>query len=317
MAPRRIGSIAFLAGLSLLSLVVCARPQASPSSLNARLFAAVEKGDVASAQSLLREGADVNAENRDGWTLMDLAAGRGDVKMARLLLDSGANVYARNSEDRTALDVAVVAQQAPVVELLLQKGIDRKTLNETLFEAIRGLPVVVVIGPAGKNASSSQAVPPNPVVTLLIDKGADINARDEEGASPLEDAAAYGQTSSAESLLEKNADIEARDNFGNTPLLAASYDNAVATMPDTIDTVNLLLEKGADINARNNDGDTALIIASGGGVVKTQIVKTLIEHGADLRVKNKKGETALMIAEEAQLPDVIQLLKAALQSKRQ
>ncbi len=310
MIPCRIGFIGALAGLFFLSVSGFARAQSSRRDPNAALIAAAEKGDLASAQLLLKEGANVNAAGPDGWTPLMLAVGRRNVKMVKLLLENGANADLKDSNDETALEEAIRADSAPVVDLLLKRGIDQKTLDESLLEAAHGLPAMIVM--SGGKTGAPQPIAPDPVVTLLIEKGADTNSRDEDGSTPLDVAAAFGQTASAKALLAGNADIEARDNFGNTPLLSAACDCAIATMPDTYDTVKLLLENGADINARNDEGDTALIIGSGGGVVKTDIVKLLIEKGADLRLKNAQGETALMIAEKDQVTDVIRLLKAAL-----
>jgi ankyrin repeat protein len=206
----------------------------------------------------------------------------------------------------------------PEVKLLLAHGLDKKSLNEAVFATIQDQPMKLYVdsgtgkwtrpSPASSDFSSD---PYAQIIGLLLDKGADLNARDDDQSTPLSTAAGYGRLSTVEILLARGADMEARDNYGNTALLDAACDCAEATMPDTYDVVKLLLEQGANINATTNTGNTPLMIASGGGVVKTQIVKLLIEKGANLQLKNNKGDTALSIASQSGVPEVVTLLKRA------
>jgi ankyrin repeat protein len=290
----------------------CARRPAISGSLNEQLFAAAEKGDAAAAQRLLKKGADVNAKHSDGWTPLILAAGRGDVAMVKLLLDKGARTGAKNPGDPTALKQALLIASVPVVELLLQNGADKKSLNEAMFFTITEQPMFMNATTGEKGIQVHVDKDPHAAtIALLLEKGAEINARDEDGGTALIAAAGYGLLGIVEMLLQEGADIEARNNYGSTPLLVAACDCAEATMPDTLDVVKVLLQKGANINARDRRGDTALMVASGGGVIKTEIVKLLIEKGADLKIKNNRGETALMVAKKSNVPDVVRLLKAA------
>jgi hypothetical protein len=72
-----------------------------------------------------------------------------------------------------------------------------------------------------------------------------ILAKDKQGNTPLHEAAIYRYTKMVKSLLEKGADMNTKNEFGCTPMcLAVSNGNT--------DTVRLLLEKGADVNANNN-----------------------------------------------------------------
>jgi ankyrin repeat protein len=308
MRSFRIGVVVALACILVADTGGCRR--ADPAALKILLRAAIQKRDLTTAQRLLAKGADVNAAGENGFTPLMQAAGRGDPKMVKLLLDHGANARAKDSEERTALYPALLSEDRDTIQLLLA-GIDQKGLTDALLSTINDSPVVMYIG-GDKASPSPETIAPSLAVTLLIEKGADMNARDEEGSTPLADASSLGQLANVKALVAKGADIEARDIYGNTPLLAAACDCARATMNDTDVVVDFLLTKGADINARNKEGNTALMIASGGGVVKTRIVKILIDHGADLHLRNSKGQTALMIAEVSRLPDVIQLLKGAL-----
>jgi ankyrin repeat protein len=82
--------------------------------------------------------------------------------------------------------------------------------------------------------------------------GTDVNGKDPSGGStPLLVAALFGQTEAARLLLEKGANVNSKNNEGATPLLVAAF----FCHPET---VKLLLEKGADVRAKNNRGETPL-----------------------------------------------------------
>ena len=93
------------------------------------------------------------------------------------------------------------------------------------------------------------------VQELLKDKSININARDEEGWSPLLQASYDGHKEIIELLLDHKADINIQNRFGDTALIWAS---AIGSK----EIVKLLLDYGADINIQNNDGRTALLLAS-------------------------------------------------------
>jgi hypothetical protein len=91
----------------------------------------------------------------------------------------------------------------------------------------------------------------------LLKKGADIEARDEKGMTPLHIALMVGHTEMVKFLLEKGADVNARDDNGWTPLHWAVSGLGVA-VGDQFGKTNLklLLGYGANVNTRNNDGVT-------------------------------------------------------------
>lgn len=243
------------------------------------------------------------------------AAENGDKKSMQEALKHGANIEAKDDKGQTALELAAYSGHTALVALLLDMGAREK--NRALLQAAAGGPNVLVVIPEGEAHSplSANSMPegaamePEKTAKLLLDRGADIDARDDDGETPLMVAAAFGRTGTAEILLERGAQIEARDNDGNTALLMAACDCAQATMPDTYEVIGLLLQKGANVNAQNKRDETPLIIASSGGVVKTRIVKLLLEGGADARIKDSQGETALMIARKSDVPDVVRLLE--------
>jgi len=90
------------------------------------------------------------------------------------------------------------------------------------------------------------------VITLLIDAGADLSARDKYNMTPLHWAASQNDNPNiALALIYGGADIKARADLGITPLMIAASDNTNS------DVVMLLLEKGADQNSKDERGWTA------------------------------------------------------------
>jgi ankyrin repeat protein len=119
-------------------------------------------------------------------------------------------------------------------------------------------------------------------------------------------------------LLDHGADVDLKDNDGNTALLvsagAGPYSPAGAVY--TTNPVKLLLELGANIQARNNNGDTALILAASlGGYEDAATVSLLLARGADIRARNKQGQTALDLALKHHRSETVPLLKKAIATK--
>ncbi len=114
-------------------------------------------------------------------------------------------------------------------------------------------------------------------IKQLIEKGINIDARDEEHRTPLEWAVELQQTETVAQLIAAGADV-------NAPLrLAAELENT--------NLVKTLLSKGANVNVQDWRGRTPLHSAAGTG--NTVIVEMLLIKGADVNVKSENGSTPL------------------------
>ena len=117
---------------------------------------------------------------------------------------------------------------------------------------------------------------------MLIKKGADVNAVDEEGWSTFLYASAFGNSSMLRSILSKNESLLNTKTKNNaTPLhMAVVYDN--------IENIKYLVSQlKADINAQDNDGWTALYYAAAND--KKEAYNLLLRLGADNDIKSNEG----------------------------
>ena len=125
-----------------------------------------------------------------------------------------------------------------------------------------------------------------------------VNARGQEGWTPLMYAAVYGDMENSRLLLDRGAEVNARNEAGGTALMYAV---------DDVAKTKLLLERGADPNLRSGEGRTALLIAVAGSA-SLPVVKLLLDKGADAKVRLPDGRGALALALTSLDPPMVQLL---------
>lgn len=177
---------------------------------------------------------------------------------------------------------------------------------------------------------AARAATPNlEIVTLLLDRGAGVNAPDNNGIVPLHSAASRGQAEAAALLLARGADPNIRDKARNTPLAMAviNLPFGYAVPQGRKDVVEALVEAGAefplagedgrklwhralagsyarlaskmmaggiDPKTRNNDDGTSLHSAAAGG--SEALLEPLVKAGLDIDGLNRYGSTPLQIA---------------------
>ncbi len=119
---------------------------------------------------------------------------------------------------------------------------------------------------------------------LLLDKGANVNAKNNFDATALLWAAC--DPVKTRTLIEHNADVNAKSKQGRTPVMIAARCDGNSAI------VSMLLSKGADPNVSDSLGVTALHQAAHAGDVES--IRLLIGKGADVNALDKKGDSALM-----------------------
>jgi len=223
-----------------------------------------------------------------------------------MLLEKGADPVAGGLKGDNMLVDAAKQGNPKKVELLLERGADAKAKDDALFATAQLAFLAIQISPEEVEHLRSQrehdprgavafpVMDPGQTARLLIEHGANTEARAEDGDTPLIRAAAHGATDVVKVLIEKGANVEATDDGGSTALIAAACVCAIATMPDTLDSMKLLLERKANVNAKDKSGGTALMAAAGWG--RTEIMRLLLANGARVDAKDNQGNTALLIA---------------------
>ena len=158
------------------------------------------------------------------------AAEDGNLEAVKQHLAAGADVNAKDDDGYTPLDYAVPAGKEETADLLRKHG--------GISGAEDSIHVAAIMG----NIEA---------VRQHLAAGADVNAKNQNGSTPLHLAPASGHKEIAELLIARGADVNAKNKYGLTPLhFAAGYGRK--------ETVELLIAEGADVNAQHDDGGTPL-----------------------------------------------------------
>ncbi|MGA1978379.1 MAG: ankyrin repeat domain-containing protein [Bacteroidales bacterium] len=218
-----------------------------------------------------------------------VAASKGYTSEIERMLNQGADVDATTAEDATPLIFAIANFRTEAVMALLNKGADPNKVtvrsDTPLLIAIKNLnsKTVDVLKEYGASIDSLVAV----ITDALIRHGANINARDKWGVTPLNYASVYGFADLADMLLYYGAESDLNAFDGTTPLMSAVWSGN-----DNI--ADLLIQYGANLESRDIDGFTPFLIAAQNG--DTIMLSILMKNGVDIYEKNIDRWDALDLA---------------------
>ena len=184
-----------------------------------------EKGDLKAVELFLAAGIDVNAQNASGLTALMAAAKNGRMEVVNKLLDQKVNVDAQSKQGVTALMLAAENNQSEIVNLLLKKNADPNLQDQTGWSALMK---AVYQGNArcveALAARSRQEVNRGLLVAaltghqdiakILLDNGAEVDTRADDGRTPLMLAASKGDNDLVTFLLKAGADPTLTDQSG-------------------------------------------------------------------------------------------------------
>ena len=249
------------------------------------LHKAAYEGRDNAVRVLLNARANIEEEDANGATPLFTAVKKGHPAIVRRLLDAGARIDKTNDLAVTPLVMAIWRGHPEVAQILLDKGADTK---------------ITCKGQTALRIAIMQCA--TEFVRMLIKAGADTNAADNCGATPLYLAAHFGHTENIQILLTAGADPNTTDIQGAAPLY-------IAAQQGHAQVIELLLKIGVDKDRGNAvDGATPLFIAAQLG--HTAVVQALLRAGADRhKGRTTDGKTPLTIAIESRHAEIIKLLR--------
>ena len=203
------------------------------------LIEAVKGDHQQSSEFLLSKGADVNVDEHSGRTALNSAAHCGRLSCLEVLIKAGADVNSIQDNGNTALMEAVKSGNRNCIVLLLNGGAD------VHLENVYG---DIALTTAAKTKVGCYSFGP------LVAAGADVNIRDVFGTPVIVDAALKCSDKELQILVDAGADVNATDKEGNTPLIITSG----RSVPGRVECLKVLLISGAKVNLLNNKKLNAL-----------------------------------------------------------
>jgi Raf kinase inhibitor-like YbhB/YbcL family protein len=183
---------------------------------------------------LLAAKADATAKDNQGRTALMAAASSGEVAVMDALMSAGTDPNAEDASGGTALTYAAAEGHTKALDTLQRHGARPREMELTLAaggcntDIVRaflatGLKPDVESGTSPLHAASAGDCPDT--VALLVERGANLDAKDTDGWTPMIKAASAGHADIVRLLLEKGADMNVADSQGRTAWMYAAMGN--------------------------------------------------------------------------------------------
>ena len=169
---------------------------------NNALLQATADGQVAVVESLMRNQANINVQDKNGYTPLMIATIKENVPIVEMLLLNYADTNIKDSRGNTALIHSIQVDNMEIFKML---AYDDRTSAENKGDAL-------IIASRFNNKE---------MVKILIEGNADLNQKDSKGNTSLIHAASRGYTEIVRQLIDHHADLDIKNNEGLTALTMA------------------------------------------------------------------------------------------------
>jgi len=243
----------------------------SPKILKKALLDAMSEDNKEMVWKLLKQGEGKFDKDMYRVNVLAYTARKGHTDIVEYLFEQGLDP----SKDDVyyALGDAAYYNQLEIVKMLIEGGFDTNSYDYGAADR----PLLT----AARHGYMDMAI-------YLLDKGADIDAKDYKGNSTLALAVWEGKLEMVKFLISKGVNVDARNELNWNPLMQAIHQGHA-------EIVEILIEKGSDLNAIDEEkGATPLILAAHFGF--KGIAEKLLEKGANKTIKDKEGKTAAEMA---------------------
>ena len=279
----------------------------SNKKLQEELFDAIKANDLDAVKQCVEQGADVNAQNGDGWTPLHAAVFyEHSPEIICYLVEQGADINGQDKDGDTAIhmchlqtgcmDYYYCKPSLEILGCLIRLGIDVNDINcdgyALLHEVVKNFDIETT--------------------RFLIEHGADINVKNHCASTPLHAAIQNNAMDLLagfvdDSLMVNEYGVYGMDEDG-LPSECLTIEKSHQDEPCSM--IDYFIEQGADIYARGGwEGRTPLhMLAEPQHLPYTRVIRKLIALGADVNAKDENGETPLDIAKH---PEVRKILLAA------
>jgi ankyrin repeat protein len=295
------------------------------------LHEAAATGNIAALTSLVDTETNLEARNELGLTPLQVAGQAGQLGAAAFLIDHGADVNACDPDGNTVLHQILLSRTHWVKGRPSDAWVERRKKNpsEEKFWRVYNTPsgytsprelaasVAFFLACGADTAATNHAgqtilqlvtadstmlwdYDRNAILPLLQQSGNGLNERDADGNTALHRLSTGfydgNKVDSMVSLIASGANVNATNNLGQTPLHMASekitmWDN---NDPPINNPFQFLIYKKADVNARDNEGRTPMdVVAASDSSFKSEAMALLIKAGAKSNETDKKGLTAV------------------------
>jgi len=239
---------------------------------NTPLCSAIQAGSYEVTVYLLEKGADVDVRLDKNRNLLMIASEANNPELISLLIDKGSDINAFDDNGNTPLLIASAHGNLESVKVLLAKGAKTNP----------GLCTRKSCANTGATPLHAAAWRSPELVEYLAEHGADVNAKNLDGNTPLHNASTGDSTRCIKILCKYGAQVNAINKQGMTPLMRA-------IQMQEAEAIQTLIACNADVSIADKEGRTALHYASIAG--SGQMVDLLLQHGANVKKLDNKGHS--------------------------